>query len=195
MNSRLWRGLRLALIVAALTVVISVSAGFAFRRRFAGAALIFYTAIASLIIPGLVLSIGILDSSVRMGFLTFLPFLLQAKGATIGQIGLGLTLVFAGGATGKLVCGYLGAQLGVLATVTLTEGVTAIGILALLPMPFVPVFVLGFARLALGGKDLPEACHLCFDHILKVIIDTIADGDFSAFGGLCRETRICSGGH
>jgi putative spermidine/putrescine transport system permease protein len=54
------RSFPLALIVAALTVVISVSAGFAFRRRFAGAALIFYTAIASLIIPGLVLSIGIL---------------------------------------------------------------------------------------------------------------------------------------
>ena len=54
------RSFPLALIVAALTVVVSVSAGFAFRRRFAGAALIFYTAIASLIIPGLVLSIGIL---------------------------------------------------------------------------------------------------------------------------------------
>lgn len=54
------RSFPLALIVAALTVLISVSAGFAFRRRFVGAALIFYTAIASLIIPGLVLSIGVL---------------------------------------------------------------------------------------------------------------------------------------
>lgn len=54
------RSFPLALIVAALTVFISVSAGFAFRRRFVGAALIFYTTIASLIIPGLVLSIGVL---------------------------------------------------------------------------------------------------------------------------------------
>ncbi|MBV8578716.1 MAG: ABC transporter permease [Acetobacteraceae bacterium] len=54
------RSFPLALIVAALTVVISVSAGFAFRRRFVGATLIFYTAIASLIVPGLVLSIGVL---------------------------------------------------------------------------------------------------------------------------------------
>jgi putative spermidine/putrescine transport system permease protein len=54
------RSFPLALIVAALTVVISVSAGFAFRRRFIGATLIFYTAISSLIIPGLVLSIGVL---------------------------------------------------------------------------------------------------------------------------------------
>src|SRR5215472_372843 len=53
------RSFPLALIVAVLTVLISVSAGFAFRRRFVGAALIFYTAIASLIIPGLVLSIGV----------------------------------------------------------------------------------------------------------------------------------------
>ena len=54
------RSFPLALIVAALTVVISVSAGFAFRRRFIGATVIFYTAIASLIVPGLVLSIGVL---------------------------------------------------------------------------------------------------------------------------------------
>jgi MFS family permease len=90
----------------------------------------------------LLFAISLIDSAARMGFLTFLPFLLQAKGATIAQIGLALTLVFAGGAAGKLVCGFLGARLGVLATVALTEGVTAIGILALLPTPFVPAFVL-----------------------------------------------------
>jgi predicted MFS family arabinose efflux permease len=64
----------------------------------------------------LLFAISLIDSAARMGFLTFLPFLLQAKGAAIAQIGLGLTLVFAGGAAGKLVCGYLGARLGVLAT-------------------------------------------------------------------------------
>jgi MFS transporter, FSR family, fosmidomycin resistance protein len=90
----------------------------------------------------LLLAISLIDSAARMGFLTFLPFLLQAKGAAVGQIGLGLTLVFAGGATGKLVCGYLGARLGVLATVILTEGLTAAGILALLPLPLEPAFVL-----------------------------------------------------
>jgi putative spermidine/putrescine transport system permease protein len=54
------RSLPLALMVMVLTVLISVTAGFAFRRRFIGATFIFYTAIASLIVPGLVLSIGIL---------------------------------------------------------------------------------------------------------------------------------------
>ena len=54
------RSLPLALMVMVLTVLISVTAGFAFRRRFRGATAIFYMAIASLIVPGLVLSIGTL---------------------------------------------------------------------------------------------------------------------------------------
>jgi MFS transporter, FSR family, fosmidomycin resistance protein len=80
------------------------------------------------------LAIGIIDSATRMGFLTFLPFLLKGKGAELATIGLALTLVFAGGAAGKLVCGFLGARLGVVATVFLTEGMTALGVLALLPL-------------------------------------------------------------
>ncbi|PHX45164.1 hypothetical protein AO284_31880, partial [Pseudomonas sp. NZIPFR-PS2] len=39
---------------------------------------------------------GTLDSAVRMGFLTFLPFLLAAKGAGTAGIGLALTLLFIG---------------------------------------------------------------------------------------------------
>ncbi len=54
------RSLPMAVIVLVLTVLISVTAAFGFRRRFAGSAVIFYSAIASLIVPGLVLSIGIL---------------------------------------------------------------------------------------------------------------------------------------
>ena len=37
-----------------------------------------------------------LDSAVRMGFLTFLPFLLIGKGATLPTRGLALALVFIG---------------------------------------------------------------------------------------------------
>jgi MFS transporter, FSR family, fosmidomycin resistance protein len=83
----------------------------------------------------ILLAIGIIDSATRMGFLTFLPFLLRAKGAGLPEIGVALTLVFAGGAAGKLICGFLGARLGVLPTVLITEGATAVGILALLPLP------------------------------------------------------------
>jgi MFS family permease len=88
------------------------------------------------------LSIGIVDSATRMGFLTFLPFLLQQKGASVQSIGLALTLVFAGGALGKFVCGHLGARLGTIATVFLTEGLTAACILLLIPLPLLPAFVL-----------------------------------------------------
>jgi MFS family permease len=99
-------------------------------------------------------SISLVDSAVRMVFLTFIPFLLQAKGASLATIGLGLSLVFMGGAAGKLVCGYLGAWLGLLPTVILTEGLTAAGILVLLPMPLEAVLVLlPVIGLALNGTS------------------------------------------
>jgi MFS transporter, FSR family, fosmidomycin resistance protein len=76
-----------------------------------------------------------IDCAGRSGFLTFLPFLLKAKEASIASIGSALSLLFVGGAAGKLVCGFLGARIGLLNTVLLTEGLTAIGIIALLPLP------------------------------------------------------------
>src|SRR5262245_13010906 len=81
------------------------------------------------------LTVGIIDSATRMAFLTFLPFVLTAKGASIQTVGVALTLVFAGGAAGKLVCAFIGARIGAVATVWLTETVTAVGIVALLPLP------------------------------------------------------------
>jgi FSR family fosmidomycin resistance protein-like MFS transporter len=83
----------------------------------------------------LLLTIGVLDSGTRMGFLAFLPFILRGKGGTAPMIGLVLTLVFAGGAAGKLACGVLGAKFGVLRTVLLTEFATAAGIVLLDPLP------------------------------------------------------------
>jgi FSR family fosmidomycin resistance protein-like MFS transporter len=83
----------------------------------------------------LLLAIGMVDSATRMGFLIFLPFILIAKGASLPTVGLALTLVFAGGAVGKLVCAFIGARIGVIGTVCLTEGLTTLGILSLLPLP------------------------------------------------------------
>jgi MFS transporter, FSR family, fosmidomycin resistance protein len=90
----------------------------------------------------LLLSIGMLDSATRMGFLLFLPFVLTAKGASLPTVGLALTLVFTGGAVGKLVCAFVGARIGAVATVWLTEGLTAVGIVALLPLALAPALVL-----------------------------------------------------
>src|ERR1700719_998313 len=90
----------------------------------------------------LLLSIGIVDSATRMGFLLFLPFVLTQKGASLQTIGLALTLVFAGGAAGKLACAFIGARIGAIGTVWLTESFTAACILALLPLPLDAALVL-----------------------------------------------------
>src|SRR5262245_41019041 len=52
------RSIMLAIIVLAITVVVSIMAGLAFRYRFRGATAVFYMAIASLIMPGLLLGLG-----------------------------------------------------------------------------------------------------------------------------------------
>jgi len=83
----------------------------------------------------LLLTIGIIDSATRMGFLLFLPFVLRNKGASEQTIGLALTLIFAGGAAGKLACTFIGARIGTIVTVWLTEGLTAAGIVTLLSLP------------------------------------------------------------
>jgi MFS transporter, FSR family, fosmidomycin resistance protein len=90
----------------------------------------------------LLLAVGMLDSAVRMGFLTFLPFLLQEQGASLSMIGQALALVFIGGAAGKFACGWLGARFGVLATVLLTEAGTAAAIMAVLVLPLAGILVL-----------------------------------------------------
>ncbi len=54
-----WRSLELGLVVTVLTVVLSTLAGLAYRRTFRGQGLLFYVAIASLIVPSIVTSLGI----------------------------------------------------------------------------------------------------------------------------------------
>lgn len=102
----------------------------------------------------LLLSVGVIDSATRMAFLTFLPFVLTAKGASLQTVGLALTIVFAGGAAGKLVCAFIGARIGTVATVWLTEAVTAIGIVALLPLRLEAALVLlPVVGIALNGTS------------------------------------------
>ena len=102
----------------------------------------------------LLLSVGVIDSATRMAFLTFLPFVLTAKGASVQVVGLALTLVFVGGAMGKLVCAFIGARIGVVATVWLTETVTALGIVSLLPLSLEPaLMLLPIVGIALNGTS------------------------------------------
>ncbi|MFC5473949.1 MFS transporter [Paraherbaspirillum soli] len=97
---------------------------------------------------------GTLDSAVRMGFLTFLPFLLKSKGAGTAGIGFALSLLFVGGAFGKLFCGYLGARIGMMKTVWITESATSLLILLAVWLPlFGMMAMLPLLGLALNGTS------------------------------------------
>jgi MFS transporter, FSR family, fosmidomycin resistance protein len=125
----------------------------------------------------LLLSIGVIDSATRMGFLTFLPFLLRMKGAELPIIGIALTLVFAGGAAGKLVCGFLGARLGVVCAVFITEGLTAAGILALVPLPLTA----GLAVLPLIGIALNGTSSVLYGTVPELVVPERRQRAFSIF--------------
>lgn len=97
---------------------------------------------------------GMFDSAARMGFLTFLPFLLKSKGAGTAGIGMALSLLFVGGAFGKLLCGYLGARIGTMKTVWLTESATSLLILAAIWLPLTAMMaMLPLLGLALNGTS------------------------------------------
>jgi MFS transporter, FSR family, fosmidomycin resistance protein len=125
----------------------------------------------------LLLAIGVLDSATRMAFLTFLPFVLTAKGASLQGIGLALSFVFAGGAAGKLVCAFIGARIGVIPTVILTEGLTAVAILALLPLPLEP----GYALLPLIGVALNGTSSVLYGSVPVLVAPDKRARAFSIF--------------
>lgn len=65
------RSLAMGAVVMILTMVLSLLAGLAFRKRFKGSTLLFYTSVASLIMPSIIVSLGIglqfrlIDTGVR----------------------------------------------------------------------------------------------------------------------------------
>jgi MFS family permease len=90
---------------------------------------------------GLLFSIGVLDTATRMGYLLFLPFLIQGRGGSSATVGLGVALVFVGGAFGKAACGWLGQHLGVVGSVIVTELATAALIAVTLFTPLTPLLI------------------------------------------------------
>jgi MFS transporter, FSR family, fosmidomycin resistance protein len=98
------------------------------------------------------LLLAIVDSTTRGGFFVLLPFLLIGKGASVATAGFALTLVFIGGAAGKLALGWIGAWLGTVPTICITKLLTAAGMFAILvlPLEFV-LLLLPFFGTALNG--------------------------------------------
>jgi len=74
-----------------------------------------------------------LDSMTRGAALTFLPFLLVRHGWSTGAVSALFALIFAAGAAGKFACGWLGDHWGVIATIVVTELLTAGTLLGFLP--------------------------------------------------------------
>ena len=62
------RSIVLGMIVMLVTVVFSLLAGLAFRRRFRGSSAVFYVAVASLVMPSIVVSLGIGSMFEMLGF-------------------------------------------------------------------------------------------------------------------------------
>jgi putative spermidine/putrescine transport system permease protein len=62
------RSLMLGLMVMIVTVVVSLLAGLAFRRKFIGATPLFYLAVASLVVPSIIVSLGIGVLFQQLGF-------------------------------------------------------------------------------------------------------------------------------
>lgn len=58
-GAALRRSLALGTVVMGLTVLLSLAAGLAFRKKLAGADLLFYVTVASLIMPSIIVSLGI----------------------------------------------------------------------------------------------------------------------------------------
>ena len=107
------RSLGLGALVMALTVLLSLLAGLAYRKRLPGGSALFYVVVASLIMPSIVVSLGVglmfrlLDSGLRAlleahapalaeGFTTLLGLTTSALGAQLTwTLPFGLLIMFA----------------------------------------------------------------------------------------------------
>ncbi|MHA1109127.1 MAG: MFS transporter, partial [Alphaproteobacteria bacterium] len=99
-------------------------------------------------------AIAAIDNGTRSGFLTFVTFLLLAKGVPEGWALQAIPALLIGGMAGKLACGYLAEHIGVIRTVVITEVATAVGILLVLVLPNIAAFaILPLLGVALNGTS------------------------------------------
>jgi putative spermidine/putrescine transport system permease protein len=90
-GAALWRSLGLGLTVMACTVVFSVLAGLAFRKKLRGGGILFFVVVASLIMPSIIVSLGIglefrlLDTGIKQVLEAWgMDSTLQAYGTALG---------------------------------------------------------------------------------------------------------------
>jgi len=114
--------------------------------------------------------IEIIDSSTRTAFLTFIAFLLIARGFPEGWAAAAVPLVLVGGMAGKLACGLLAERFGIVRMIVVTELATACGILAALALPAAAAFLL-----------LP---------LLGVVLQGTSSVLYATIGELVEEARL-----
>lgn len=125
----------------------------------------------------LLLAIGAIDSITRAGFMVFLPFLLIGKGASVATAGFALTLIFVGGAAGKLVCAWIGARFGIIGAIAITEILTAGGMLGVLALPLGTAMVL----LPIVGVVLNGTSSLTYGSVPRFITAEQRNRSFGVF--------------
>jgi putative spermidine/putrescine transport system permease protein len=90
------RSLVLGTVVMALTVVLALLAGLAYRKKLPGGTPLFYVVVASLIMPSIIVSLGIgllfrlLDSGLKSVFETHFPSLMETYTTALGMYTSGL---------------------------------------------------------------------------------------------------------
>ena len=112
--------------------------------------------------------VGFLDSGTRGASLVFLPFIMDAKGLGAGEISALLVLLFAGGAAGKYVVGWLGERFSSVTLIWATKGLTAALLvlsLAASPLALVPlVLLLGVGLNGTSSALYASVAELIPDH-------------------------------
>ncbi|OBZ96794.1 membrane protein [Pararhizobium polonicum] len=129
--------------------------------------------------------IGGLDTATRMGYLLFLPFLIQGRGGSLPTVGIALALLFIGGAFGKMTFGWLGERLGVVMTVMMAETTTALLITATLFTPLtLTLILLPLLGIVLNG----------ISSVLYGTVPELSDGDTGRAFAIFYTSVIGSGG-
>ena len=84
------RSVALGAVVMAFTVVLSLAAGLAYRKKLPGGSALFYVVVASLIMPSIIVSLGIglmfrlLDGGIKVVLESMAPSLLEGYGSALG---------------------------------------------------------------------------------------------------------------
>ena len=90
------RSLALGAVVMALTVLLALGAGLAYRKKLPGGTPLFYVVVASLIMPSIIVSLGIglmfrlLDGGLKSLLETWAPALLEGYTTALGMFSSGL---------------------------------------------------------------------------------------------------------